>query len=347
MKGLSRQTKRLKIQSSKRKNKRNTKRKRGGQENTDIDTVFRDKIDSFCRKVNQQHTIYSRKYKNQITYTNRVFYITVNIGGKNLKFPAIVNNYSTACIKTNTETISNQYYPQGIQANYKSVASNNIIMENGNELESPEGPGRGKDSDDQGGPPIATTKYISFYLATPETAENYLNPLKKTKNGVPENPKNIDSKNERYVEEYIEGYDERERLEDVQEHFNNSELTRALEWEKNANIFDNDKQKEFFNLFLDSNVETALSNYKNFYKFFYALGYKEIVKHEKGLVPFDKLNFAKIEIKHPSKYSSIWPFAKRKKMADEFWRNVEFGVPTPSCGYYDFQIYSSNPYYKN
>jgi hypothetical protein len=64
--------------------------------------------------------------------------------------------------------------------------------------------------------------------------------------------------------------------------------------------------------------------------------------HEKGLQPSRKLRFAKIEIKHPSKYSSTsytWSFRQRKKMADEFWRNVEFIVPD-SCGYYDFEIYA-------
>jgi hypothetical protein len=60
--------------------------------------------------------------------------------------------------------------------------------------------------------------------------------------------------------------------------------------------------------------------------------------HEKGSEESTDLKFAKIKIKHPSKYSSIWPFGKRKKMADEFWRNVEFTVPEP-CGYYDFEIY--------
>jgi hypothetical protein len=153
MKGLSRQTKRLKIQSSKRKNKRNTKRKRGGQENTDIDTVFSNKITDFCKTVNQQHTIDSKitqqyppgTQKNNngfalrniimekgkglefpegpevppITYTNRVFYISMNIGNETLKFPAIVDRHFTTCPNAN-----------------------------------------------------ANEKYISFYLATPDTAKH-------------------------------------------------------------------------------------------------------------------------------------------------------------------------------
>jgi hypothetical protein len=171
----------------------------------------------------------------------------------------------------------------------------------------------------------ANEKYISVYLATPDTANN----------NFPESEESeaLESKNERYVKEYNEeahahaSYVEL-NMRSKNHEFDDNEFKIYKEWKKKENKFDDSKQIEFFNLFP---IPYNSSNYKQFYSFLNTLGGEDI--KEKST----HLKFAKIEIKHPSKYSSIWRLGQRKRMAAYFWENVKFTVPEP-CGYYDFKI---------